>query len=188
MHPLQDNFHWGDTMTIHDRRSTDTLKAGQYAPIEIQDPYDPESKLVVLRQLRGDPLGRLHAHRQIDEAQYHAGRAYQRDWELAERGARAIDPSKEAVDGGLLPEPLTDSQVAARKRLVQVRAVMGRKAAYVVDLVVICGQSITAIVPVERQIYRRQFAHLLRNGLDELAIEYGLAGKPKHRVAVQQIT
>lgn len=175
-------------MTVHDRRSTDTLKAGQYASVEIPDPYDPESKLIVLRQLRGDPLGRFHAHHQIDDAQYHAGRAYQRDWEVAERGARAIDPTKEAVDGGLFPEPLTDGQVEARKRLVHVRAIMGRKAAYVVDLVVICGQTINAIVPVERQIYRRQFAHLLRNGLDELAIEYGLAGKPKHSVAVQQIT
>ena len=30
--------------------------------------------------------------RQIDEAQYRAGRVFQRDWEIAERGARAIDP------------------------------------------------------------------------------------------------
>lgn len=174
-------------MTIHDRRSTDFRIGREYATLEIDDPYDPGSKIIVTRQTRSDPLGRLHAHHQIDDCQYHAGRAYQRDWEVAERGARAIDPSKEFVDGGLFPEPLTDSQVAARKRLVQVRSILGRKAAYVVDLVVICGQTINAIVPVERQIYRRQFAHLLRNGLDELAIEYGLAGKPKHSVAVQQI-
>ena len=89
---------------VHDRRSADTLAAGQYAPIEVKDPYDPNgAKLTVLRQTRGDPLGRLHAHSQIDDAQYHAGRRYQGDRERADRGARAIDPTKEAVDGGRLP-------------------------------------------------------------------------------------
>lgn len=72
--------------TIHDRRSTDTLAAGQYAAIEVDDPYEQGEKIVVLRQLRSDPLARLHSHHQIDDAQYHAGRCYQRDWEVAERG------------------------------------------------------------------------------------------------------
>src|SRR5262249_51218620 len=90
---------------VHDRRSADTLATGQYAAIDVDDPYGQRGdKVTVLRQTRGDPLGRLHAHHQIDDAQYHAGRAYQGDRERADRGARAIDPTKEAVDGGRLPE------------------------------------------------------------------------------------
>lgn len=172
-------------MTIYDRRSTDTLDAGQYASIEIQDPYNPEDMIVVLRQLRGDPLGRLHAHRQIDDAQYQGGRAYQRDWEVAERGARAIDPTKEAVDGGPISEPLTVKQMECRNRLIRVRQVLGRKSALVVDMVVIAGQQINQLIPEDRQVWRRHYAHVLRCGLDELAIEYGFASP---RVAVQQIT
>ena len=38
-----------------------------------------------MRSIRNDPLARLHTHRQIDEAQYQGGRAFQDDWEKAER-------------------------------------------------------------------------------------------------------
>jgi hypothetical protein len=51
----------------------------------------------------------LHDRRQIDEAQYYAGRAFQRDFEACERGPCAIYPSKEAVDGGAFQNP---SQIA----------------------------------------------------------------------------
>jgi hypothetical protein len=97
-------------MKIHDRRSKDVLRNRHVSIIEVEDPYERGEMIVVSRQLRGDPLGRLHAHGQIDQAQYNAGRAFQFDWETAERGARAIDPTKEAVDGGQMPEPITDGQ------------------------------------------------------------------------------
>jgi hypothetical protein len=112
-------------MKIHDRRSKDVLRNRHVSIIEVDDPYERGEKIVVSRQLRGDPLGRLHAHGQIDQAQYNAGRAFQFDWETAERGARAIDPTKEAVDGGQMPEPITDGQAAARVRSCGDRAGIG---------------------------------------------------------------
>lgn len=171
---------------VHDRRSKDTLAAGQYASIEVDDPFEQGEKIVVLRQLRCDPLARLHSHHQIDEAQYHAGRAYQRDWEVAERGARAIDPTKEAVDGGKLPEPITDSQARARKRLIAVRGELGRVFRAVVDSVLIEGRSIEAFSIMQGRHggrWSNYYGKMFRDGLDVLAVEYGLADLP-----VRQIT
>jgi hypothetical protein len=78
----------------HDRRSTDTLAAGEYAAVVVDDPYEQGGKLSTLRQLRNDPLARLHSHRQIDDAQFAAGRAYQNDREIAERGAQGHRPEQ----------------------------------------------------------------------------------------------
>jgi hypothetical protein len=174
---------------IHDRRSKDTLAAGRYASIEVDDPYERGEKIEVIRQLRGDPLARLHAHRQIDEAQYHAGRAYQADWERAERGARAIDPSKEAVDGGRFPEPLTEPQIASRKRLVEAQRELGRRLTRVLEAVVIHGMTMEQIAQSESQSLIKMQGNLFRTALNELAIFYGLSNaKRQYHVAVQQIT
>src|SRR5882724_7680554 len=87
---------------LHDRRSRDLPRNAEVAAVEVDNPFGlkPGEKIVALRSIRNDPLGRLHSHRQIDEAQYQAGRAFQNDWEKAERGPRAVDPTREYVDGG----------------------------------------------------------------------------------------
>jgi hypothetical protein len=101
--------------SAHDRRATDLLRNAQVAPIEVDDPMERGGKLLVMRSTRDDPLADLHARGQIDEAQYQGGRSFQEDFETAERGPRAIDPSKEAVDGGLMPEPITEAQRKAAR-------------------------------------------------------------------------
>src|SRR5258705_11251100 len=87
---------------IHDRRSRDLPRNAEVAAIEVDDPFglEPGEKIVTLRSIRNDPLARLHTHRQIDEAQYQGGRAFQSDWEKAERGPQAVDPTRDYVDGG----------------------------------------------------------------------------------------
>lgn len=165
-------------MTVHDRRSKDTLAAGQYAPVEVDDPYEKGEKIVVLRQLRLDPLARLHTHHQINDCQYTAGRCYQRDWEVAERGARAIDPTREAVDGGRLPEPLTDRQAKARKRLIAVRGELGRAMRPLMDGVLIERRTIEAFTVLQGRAGARwanYYGKMFRDGLDVLAVEYRLA-------------
>src|ERR1700751_3976779 len=86
---------------VHDRRATDFNlgTANHVAPIEIDDPLEPGAKLMVMRSTRHDTLANLHAREQIDEAQYQGGRSFQQDVETAERGPKAIDFTKEAVDG-----------------------------------------------------------------------------------------
>jgi len=79
----------------HDRRSRDLPRNADVAAIEVDDPLglDPGDKIVTLRSLRNDPLGRMHSHHQIDEAQYQGGRAFQNDWEKAEADRRRSIPS-----------------------------------------------------------------------------------------------
>lgn len=69
----------------HDRRSRDLLRNAEVATVAVDNPLalEPGEKIVALRSIRNDPLARLHSHRQIDEAQYQAGRAFQ-----GEGGAR----------------------------------------------------------------------------------------------------
>jgi len=149
------------------------------ASIVVDDPLELGAKLTATRNIRNDPLGRLHTHHQIDDAQFYAGRAYQRDWEAAERGARAIDPTKEAVDGGKLPEALTDSQAKARMRLIEIEAVLGRKMQTVVRAVLIDGMS-TETMALQMfgkhgELARKYYGRMFRDALDELAREYRLA-------------
>src|SRR5215475_15352437 len=104
---------------IHDRRSHDLPLNAEVAAVEVDDPLalEPGEKIVALRSIRNDPLGKLHSHRQIDDAQYQAGRAFQNDWEKAERGPQAVDPSRDYVDGVRIREPVTEAQRNAVKRL-----------------------------------------------------------------------
>jgi hypothetical protein len=85
---------------VHDRRSSDLIRGAKVGAIEIDDPMalEPGDKIVVLRSTRNDPLAKLHDRRQIDEAQYQGGRAFQADFETAERGPQAIDPSNELAN------------------------------------------------------------------------------------------
>lgn len=81
--------------------------------------YSPgQPQIVVLRSIRTDPLGWMHSHSQIDEAEYLAGRRWQSLYERSHVGSvQAIDTSKEPVDGGRFSEPMTDSQRVAIDQL-----------------------------------------------------------------------
>src|SRR5258708_13904439 len=97
---------------VHDRRSRDLPRNAEVAAVEVDDPLalEPGEKIVTLRSIRNDPLGRLHSHRQIDEAQYQGGRAFPDDWAKAEPGPPAVHPTREYVDRGPAREPITERQ------------------------------------------------------------------------------
>lgn len=128
-----------DPSKAHDRRSTDLLRNAMVSPIEVDDPLEMGSKLIVMRSIRNDPLAGLHSRQFIDDAQYHGGRRFQADFEAAERGPRAIDPSKEAVDGGLMPEPITERQQSAALKLKEVYEALGQDGAALAHDVLIHG-------------------------------------------------
>lgn len=167
------------------RARPSTLKGGRrvrddVAEIEVDDPQASTAgqKIRVQRQLRGDPLARLHDRRQIDEAQYRAGRAFQRDCEAATRSVRSLDLTRERVDGGAPGEPLTQAQVRARKRLTELEHVLGRTMHRVAQAVLVDGLSIETIAV---QLFDRAgeasakyYGRLFRDALDLLAAEYGL--------------
>ena len=165
---------------IHDRRSRELPFNAEVAEVEIDDPLalDPGEKIAAVRSVRSDPLGRLHAHHQIDEAQYRSGRAYQSDWESAERGPQAVDPTREYVDGARTREPVTESQRQAVLRLNRIERELGTDGAALVHDVLVLGLTMDQIGQrraVRTQRWNDYFARRFRECLDRLALVYGFA-------------
>ena len=169
-----------DPARAYDRRSRDLLRNAEVATVEIDDPMalEPGEKIVALRSIRNDPLGRLHSHRQIDEAQYQGGRAFQNDWEKAERGPRAVDPTREYVDGGQAREPITESQRKAVLRLNRAERELGADGSGLVHDVLVHGLTMEQVGQRRGLCTKRWHDYLsrrLRECLDRLALIYGFA-------------
>lgn len=165
---------------IYDRRSREVPFNAEVAEVEIDNPLalDPGEKIVAIRSIRSDPLGRLHAHHQIDEAQYRGGRAFQDDWERAERGPQAMDPTREYVDGARTREPVTESQRQAVVRLNRAERELGTDGAALVHDVLVLGLTMDQIGQrraVRTQRWNDYFARRFRECLDRLALIYGFA-------------
>ena len=166
----------------HDRRATDFNRgvAGHVTPVEITDPYDTAGTIIVMRSTRDDPLADLHVRKMIDEAQYHAGRAFQHDFETAERGPRAIDPSKEAVDGGQMPEPITEAQRRAARQLGVAYRALGQDGSALTHDVLIHSKTRSQIASSRGLVGKRweeYYGMRFRECLDCLAIVYNFAMK-----------
>src|ERR1700737_15282 len=128
---------------VHDRRSQDLPRNAEVAAVEVDDPLalEPGEKIVTLRSIRNDPLGKLHSHHQLDEAQYQGARAFQDDWEKAERGPRAVDPTREYVDGGQAREPITERQRKAVLRLNRTERELGADGSALVHEILVQGMT-----------------------------------------------
>jgi hypothetical protein len=169
-----------DPAKAHDRRSRDLPRNAEVAAVEVDDPLglEPGDKIVTLRSIRNDPLGRMHSHRHIDEAQYQGGRVFQADWEKAERGPRAVDPTREHVDGGQMREPITEGQRKAVLRLNRVARELGADGAALAHEVLILGMTMEQIGQrrgLRAQRWNDYFARRFRECLDRLALIYGFA-------------
>ena len=136
-----------DPAKAPDRRSRDLPRNAEVTAAEVDDPLglEPGDKIVTLRSIRNDPLGRMHAHRHVDEAQYQGGRAFQADWEKAERGPQAVDPTREYVDGGQMREPITEGQRQAVLRLNRAERELGADGAALVHEVLILGMTMEQV-------------------------------------------
>lgn len=169
---------------IHDRRSRDLPLNAQVAAVEVDDPLalEPGEKIVALRSVRGDPLGRLHSHGQIDDAQYQGGRAFQNDWERAERGPQAVDPTREYVDGVRTREPITEGQRKAVLRLNRAERELGADGSALVHDVLVHGMTMQQVGHrrgLESQRWTDYFSKRFRECLDRLALIYGFATERK---------
>jgi hypothetical protein len=115
--------------TVHDRRAEiPAIQAAGTVVAVVRDPYSEIGEnITVLRATRDDPLAGMLARKQIDLAQHEAGREWQRYWEDAAIGSvRAIDPTKEPVDGkGPVHVPFSDLQRKAMLKLREVALVLG---------------------------------------------------------------
>ncbi|CCE04053.1 DUF6456 domain-containing protein [Bradyrhizobium sp. STM 3809] len=164
----------------HDRRAQEPRRNADLVAVEIDDPLalEPGEKIVALRSVRNDPLGRLHAHKQLDDAQYRAGRAFQNDWERAERGPQAIDPSREHVDGARGREPVTEGQRQAVLRLNRAERELGADGAAITLDVLVHGLTMEQVGHkrgLASQRWNDYFARRFKECLDRLAVVYGFA-------------
>ena len=171
---------------IHDRRSRDLLRNAEVAAIEVDDPLalEPGEKIVTLRSIRSDPLAKLHSHRQIDEAQYQGGRAFQDDWEQAERGPQAIDPSREYVDCAQMREPITERQRKAVLRLNRTGRELGADGSALVHEVLILGLTMEQIGQ-RRDLRGQRWIDFLR-GDEGYKYEWGALDQPIQRLLVRR--
>jgi len=169
-----------DPLSVHDRRAQDLPLNAEVAAVEVDDPFgtEPGDKIVVLRSTRSDPLARLHSRRQVDEAQFRGGRAFQSDWEKAERGPQAVDPTRERIDGGQMREPITEGQRRAAVRLTRIERELGADGVILVHEVLILGMNMEQVGErrgLSSQRWKDYFARRFQECLDRLALFYGFA-------------
>ncbi len=162
------------------------MRNAEVGIIEIDDPYALEmgDKIVAFRSLRDDPLARMHVAKQIDDAKYQGGRAWQADYEATEiGGASAIDPTKEAVDGGKPPEMFTDHKQRATANLTRAARKLGAFQESIVRDVLAQRMFPNEVAIARGFSSQREIDHyswLFRQSLEILAVVYGFAMPDGH--------
>ena len=164
---------------IHDRRATQISRGsrGHIVEVEVEDPYEPQARIATVRSVRDDPLADHLARGHIDQAQYLAGREFQKHFGIAERGPRAMQMA-EAVDGSPARETLTDEQLKAGKWLSKCHAALGRDGSILVnDVLIKCMSSrqIAEARGIANADWQRYIARRFYECLDTLALVFGFA-------------
>ena len=164
---------------VHDRKSHDLTFNSIVAVAVVDDPLEKGGKLEVLRSLRDDPLAWLQSRSQIDDAQFTAGRHWQKLHQSSTIGIiRAIDPGKEAVDGGKSPEPITDKQIDAFRQLSESYKALGTFGGRLVFDILGEGRAIAeaaAMRGCKKDIEINYIGRRFRECLETLAIHWGYA-------------
>jgi hypothetical protein len=164
---------------VHDRRAREINRgsASHIVEVEIDDPFEPGARISAVRSVRDDPLADQLARGHIDEAQFLAGRQFQKDFETAERGPRAIALS-EAVDSSPLQETLTDAQLKAGKSLSRCYGALGKDGSILAHDMLIRSMTLRQIA-ISRGMpgreWERYLGRRIHEVLDCLAIVYGFA-------------
>jgi hypothetical protein len=166
-----------------DRRAPGVLIPfrGKTADRIVDDPMsDTGGKQIATVSLRDDPLGRMHARRQIDDCQLAAGRYMQSLLEMTRIGSlRSPDPAREYVDGRAgQAVPITARQMRASDKLRQARDVLGVRSYGLLCAVLAERQFIehvAALVGQSGNWESRKLTGRFRDALDELAVLFGYA-------------
>lgn len=165
---------------IYERMTADLPINSQVAPAVVDDPLEHGAKLRVLRSVRDDPLAGMHSRGQIDDAMLAAGRRWQMHHEHSEIGGiSAIDPCKEAVDGGRIPEPITDRQIKAIRQLAEADQILGFQGKLLVRQILGERKSVQDVSMRLGLTTQREFNYMsrrFRECLESLAKLWGFAG------------
>jgi hypothetical protein len=149
--------------------------------VEVEDPYERGDRIRAVANLRGDPLARMLARHQIDQAKYVAGRRWQKSYTTAEIGTlRSIDLTRDRVDGGGRGgfEILTERRKHAMSTLRHCRYVLGEEGNALVEAVLGGGQTLVEVATARGLGTPRHLEYLgarLRECLESLAKTFGYA-------------
>jgi hypothetical protein len=172
----------------HDRRAKEINRGqnGYTVEVLIDDPYEPGAKIATVRSVRDDPLADRFSRGHIDQAQFDAGREFQRHFGIAERGPRAVQLS-EAVDGDPPRENLTDGQLLAGKWLAKCYRKLGADGSSLVHDMLVHAMSTKQIAEsrgMAGQDWERYFGKRLWECLNTLAVVYGFSNGEHKTVRV----
>jgi hypothetical protein len=170
----------GQNAKIHDRQATDLVRNAQVGTVVVDDPYDAGGKILAFRSLRNDTLAALHHRSHITDVQLLAGRHWQKAFEMAEvGGAKAIDPTREAVDGGgFAYNGVTDAQSKALAMLAKATRALGLEGETIIRDVLASHMTLDQAAVARglcSQAERVYLGRRLRECLDTLAVVYGYA-------------
>jgi hypothetical protein len=174
---------------VHDRMSIDLPINSKVDTIEVDDPFsragEKPDRIIVMRSVRDDPLAHMHSRRQVDEAQFQAGRQWQLFYARAAIGVvRAMDPAKEYVSGGAAPDILNDSQRIAINALREADVALGAAGSRMVHRILGDGINIHQFAADEGGHSWRDlkaWADEFAGFLNVLAVEFGFAMEPNLR-------
>lgn len=157
----------------------DTFEIGMRV---VDDPYEPGNRITVPWNVRHDPLARMLARAEIDEAQYKAGDDLRACVErLGGSGAPAVDTTKEAVDGGRVYAGISEATMKAAKKLREAQQVLGWQNYRLVRAVVCDGLNGSLIAQQSTaKIDRKAVQVQVRHGLEQLAILWGYLTDQRH--------
>lgn len=148
------NGHALDTAleAVREGRTPHLEQNDDYGTRMVEDPYDEKrtdgsrAKSVKIVALRDDPIGRMHKRGQLGrerdrdphdaDVRLDAARRWQGLYDRAEiGGAKAIDFTRDVVDGGTLKLPDTDSRMDAQNELLELDCTLGSEGATLVRFV-----------------------------------------------------
>jgi hypothetical protein len=116
----------------------------------------------------------------IDASQVAAADRFRRFWEaMGGAGARAIDYSRDKVDGGQIADPIDISQMAAARRLAEAERTLGERNYELVRRV--CGEGAAMTDMFTEKRARLTATDNLKASLDDLARIWGIAAKAADR-------
>lgn len=143
-----------------------------FQPEHFESPSNPKT-ITALVNIRESAVETLFARGQLDKAQKRAADRFRGFWEaMGGAGAKAMDYTREYVDGGRSAESLTDRQINAGKELMQARSLLGARN---YDLVCkICGEGFALDEICRSKREKLTAADNLRSNLNDLAAMWGM--------------
>ncbi len=167
---------------VYERMSSDLPINAKVAPQIVRD--EAGDNILVFRSLRDDPVAAMHDRKHIDDAKYYAARHWQRCHELVEiGGARAIDFTKDAVDGGkIASSSITDAQCKAVADLAKAGKALGLEGESIIRDFLGRGMPLLHVAAARGMTTARELDYIgrrLKESLETLAVVFGYAMKTR---------